>query len=111
MRKLKKKEIKPIPVFKSEDEEREFWDKADTSEYFDWSTAKQVRFPNLKYSTESISLRLPLSLLDDIKIMANKMDVPYQSLIKVILADRVKEDNRKYGVNRKIKNGKVKMKN
>ena len=96
-----KKKLKPIPVFKTEDEEREFWDKADTSEYFDWNSAVRVRFPNLKYSTESISLRLPVSLLDDIKIMANKMDVPYQSLIKVILADRVKEEAVKYFIKKK----------
>ncbi len=96
-----KKKLKPIPIFKSEDEEREFWDKADTSEYFDWNSAVRVRFPNLKYSTESISLRLPVSLLDDIKIMANKMDVPYQSLIKVILADRVKEEEVKYFTKKK----------
>ncbi len=100
MRNLKKS-LKPIPVFKSEDEEREFWDIADTSEYFDWNSAVRVRFPNLKYSTESISLRLPVSLLDDIKIMANKMDVPYQSLIKVILSDKVKEDAVKYSAKKK----------
>lgn len=95
MKKLKSK-IKPIPDFISEEKEREFWDNADTTEYFDMNGLTKVRFPNLKYSTESISLRLPISLLDDIKIMANKMDVPYQSLIKIILADRVKEGNIKY---------------
>ncbi|MDQ3022352.1 MAG: BrnA antitoxin family protein [Bacteroidota bacterium] len=89
--KNQKKQLKPIPVFKSEDEEREFWDNADTTEYFDMDTMVRVRFPNLKYSTESNSLRLSVSLLDDIKIMANRMDVPYQSLIKVILAYKVKE--------------------
>ena len=75
--KKKKKQLKPIPVFKSEDEERKFWDKADTTEYFDMDNIRLVRFPNLKYSTESISLRLPVSLLDEIKIMANKIDVSY----------------------------------
>jgi len=75
--KKKKKQLKPIPVFKSEDEERKFWDKADTTKYFDMDNIRLVRFPNLKYSTESISLRLPVSLLDEIKIMANKIDVPY----------------------------------
>lgn len=58
-----KKKLKTIPKFKNEDEEREFWDKADTTEYFDWSKAEEVIFPNLKPSTESISLRLPISLL------------------------------------------------
>ena len=77
--------LKPIPVFKTEDEEREFWNKADSSQYFDWSTAQRVVFPNLKYSTESISLRMPSSILDRIKAMANERDVPYQSLIKMIL--------------------------
>ncbi len=96
MRRNSKKKLKPIPVFMSEDEEREFWDKADTSQYFDWSTAQRVVFPNLKYSTESISLRMPSSILDRIKAMANERDVPYQSLIKMILADRVEEEMAKY---------------
>ncbi len=103
MANLKKKELKPIPKFKTEDEEREFWDTADTSEYFDWDSAVRVRFPNLKYSTESISLRLPASMLNSIKIMANKRDVPYQSLIKMILADRVAEENEKYTSSKKKK--------
>lgn len=91
-----KKQLKPIPVFKSEEAERKFWDSADTTEYFDMDNVRSVRFPNLKYSTESISLRLPVSLLDEIKIMANKMDVPYQSFIKMILADKVQEKKVKY---------------
>lgn len=101
-----KKELKQIPVFKSEDEEREFWDTADTTEYFDMESAQIVRFPNLKLSTESISLRLPASLLNSIKIMANKRDVPYQSLIKMILADRVSEENEKYTAAKKTSNKK-----
>ena len=96
-----KKQLKPIPVFKSEVEERRFWDSADTTEYFDMDSVRLVRFPNLKYSTESISLRLPVSLLDEIKIMANKIDVPYQSYIKMILADKVQERRTKYNVERK----------
>lgn len=91
-----RKELKPIPVFKNEDEEREFWDNTDTSEYFDLDSAVRVRFPNLKYSTETISLRLPTSLLYDIKSMANKRDVPYQSFIKIMLADWVAEETAKY---------------
>ena len=79
------KQYKTIPKFKNEDEEREFWQKADSSEYFYWSKGKRAKFPNLKLSTEVISLRLPKSLLDDIKIAANKRDVPYQSLIKMFL--------------------------
>lgn len=84
------KKLKPIPEFRSEDEEREFWatQGRDSTQYLDWSKARLARFPNVKPSTRSISLRLPLSLLERIKIEANKRDVPYQSLIKVWLADR-----------------------
>lgn len=102
MKTSSKKKLKAIPVFKTEDEERKFWDNADTSQYFDWSTAQRVVFPNLKYSTESISLRMPSSILDRIKAMANERDVPYQSLIKMILADRVEEEMAKYKA-RKVK--------
>ena len=86
------KQLKQIPVFKSEDEEREFWATADSSEYFDWSKAQQVIFPNLKPSTETISIRLPQYLLARIKQLANSKDVPYQSLMKIFLADRVKQE-------------------
>lgn len=95
MEKTKKKNLKPIPSFKSEEEERNFWNKADTTEYFDFSNATKVKFPNMKFSTESISIRLPKSLLDSIKIIANKKDVPYQSLIKIYLSDRVSEERSK----------------
>ena len=81
--------LKAIPKFRSEDEEREFWATADSTEYFDWSSAQRVAFPNLKPSTETISLRLPQGLLDDLKVLANQRDVPYQSLLKVYLAERV----------------------
>lgn len=83
------KQYKTIPKFKNEDEERQFWQKADSTEYFDWSKGARVKFPNLKLSTETISLRLPKGLLDDIKIVANKQDIPYQSLIKVFLNQAV----------------------
>ena len=86
------KQLKTIPKFKNEDEEREFWATADTSLYFDWTKGKRVKFPNLKFSTETISLRLPLSMLEDIKIAANRRDVPYQSLIKIFLDQAVKRD-------------------
>lgn len=86
------KNLKPIPKFKNEDEEREFWAKADSSEYFDWSKAESVIFPNLKPSAESISLRLPSSLLAHIKELANKKDVPYQSLMKVFISERVEQE-------------------
>lgn len=83
------KRLKPIPRFKTEAEEREFWDTHDSTEYVDWSKAERVVLPNLKLSTTSISLRLPVGLLDRIKVEANKRDVPYQSLIKMWLAEKV----------------------
>lgn len=87
-----KKRLKPIPKFKNEDEERDFWATADSSEYFDWSKAERVIFPNLKPSTQTISLRLPEHLLARIKQLANKRDVPYQSLIKIYLAEKVEQE-------------------
>lgn len=84
------KKLKTVPKFKSEAEERKFWETHDTTDYLDWSKAEKARFPNLKLSTQSISIRLPIGLLERIKIEANKRDVPYQSLIKVWLDERVK---------------------
>ena len=84
-----KKKLKEIPKFKTEDEEREFWATHDTTDYFDWDNAVQVIFPNLKPTTRTISLRLPASMLDRLKVAANKRDVPYQSLIKMFLKDRL----------------------
>ena len=80
---------KALPTFTSEAEERRFWETHDTTAYVDWSTARPTRFHNLKPSTETISLRLPAGLLADLKALANKQDVPYQSLLKVFLAERV----------------------
>jgi predicted DNA binding CopG/RHH family protein len=80
---------KPVPDLRDEAEARAFWERHDSSEYVDWNAAARVRFPNLKPSNRSISLRLPLDLLERIKIAANKRDVPYQSLIKVWLAEKV----------------------
>lgn len=87
--------LKQIPEFRSEVEEREFWETHDSAEYLDWSKAKTAKFPNLKPSTKTISLRLPESLLDRIKIEANKRDMPYQSLIKAWLVEDVEEQRRK----------------
>jgi predicted DNA binding CopG/RHH family protein len=84
-----KKKLKPVPRFRNEAEERAFWETHDTADYFDLSKARRVRFPNLKLSTRSISLRLPQGLLERIKVAANKRDVPYQSLIKVWLTEKV----------------------
>jgi predicted DNA binding CopG/RHH family protein len=79
-------------MFRSEAREREFWQNHDTTEYVDWSRARLAVFPNLKPSTETISLRLPASLLAELKTLANKRDVPYQSLLKVYLAERVAQE-------------------
>ncbi|BCP52501.1 hypothetical protein K32_11180 [Kaistia sp. 32K] len=83
------KKLEPIPSFKDEAEERAFWESHDSTDYVDWGKAERVVLPNLKPSTTSISLRLPVSLLDRIKVEANKRDVPYQSLIKTWLAEKV----------------------
>lgn len=83
-----KKKLKPIPEFETEAEERAFWETHDSADYVDWSTTEPVRLPNLKPTTVSISVRLPVSLLEKIKLAANKRDVPYQSLIKTWLADK-----------------------
>jgi predicted DNA binding CopG/RHH family protein len=83
------KTAKPDPSFASEAEERAFWETNDSSEYIDWSKAERVRLPNLKPSSTSISLRLPNALLERIKVAANKRDVPYQSLIKTWLSEKI----------------------
>lgn len=81
--------LRKIPAFKSEEEEREFWEGADSTQYVGWSRAEAVRFPNLRPSTTAISVRLPDTLLTELKLLANERDVPYQSLLKIFLADRV----------------------
>jgi len=83
---------KKIPKFKSEDEERDFWAEHDSAEYIDWSKAQRAIFPNLKPSTKAISLRLPESMLENLKLLANKRDVPYQSLLKIFLAEKIDEE-------------------
>lgn len=77
--------LKRIPKFKNEDEEATFWLKADSTQYVDYSKAEHWVFPNLKLSTQPITIRLPKSLINDFKIKANKMDVPYQALMKKVL--------------------------
>ena len=81
-----------IPKFKSEDEEREFWATRDSTEYVDWKKAKGVVLPELKPSLKTISLRLPKSMLEELKLLAHKRDVPYQSLLKVFLSEKIKEE-------------------
>ncbi len=84
--------MKKIPKFDNEDQEREFWAAHDSTEYVAWEKAKRVKFPKLKPSTRTISLRLPESMLDDLKMLANKKDIPYQSLLKIYLAERIKQE-------------------
>lgn len=90
----RKKRLKPMPDFRSEEEEREFWVEHDSTDYVDWSAAKRVTLARLKPSTKTISLRLPEPLLEDLKMLANKQDVPYQSLLKIYLAERVAQEMR-----------------
>jgi predicted DNA binding CopG/RHH family protein len=80
---------KSIPPFENEDAERLFWESHDSSDHVDWTRAERVRLPNLRPSTASISLRMPLSLLERIRTAAHKRDVPYQSLIKIWLAEKL----------------------
>jgi predicted DNA binding CopG/RHH family protein len=88
------KDLKQIPKFSSLEAETEFWNTHDSTEYIDWSTSQKTIFPSLKSSTESISLRLPSPLLARIKVLANEKDVPYQSLMKVYLSERIDEERR-----------------
>ena len=84
--------MKKIPKFNSEEEERKFWASHDSTEYVDWNKGVRAVFPNLKPSTKTISLRLPQSMLEDLKLLANKRDVPYQSLLKMFLSERIDEE-------------------
>ena len=84
--------MKNIPNFENEEKEREFWAEADSSEYIDWKKAKKFVLPNLKPSVKTISLRIPESMLEEIKLLANKRDVPYQSLMKIFLSERIDKE-------------------
>jgi predicted DNA binding CopG/RHH family protein len=86
--------MKKIPKFSSEAEERRFWQSADSTEYVDWKKAKRMVFTNLKPSLKTISLRLPESMIEELKVLANKRVVPYQSLLKVFLGDRIEQELR-----------------
>jgi len=85
---------KQVPAFKNEDEERAFWATHDSTDFVEWAQAKRAVFPNLKPSTKTISLRLPESIIAALKLLANKRDVPYQSLLKVFLAEKVEQELR-----------------
>jgi len=86
------KRKRQVPGHRSEEKEREFWATADSTEYVDWSHAKRVALPHLRPSTKTISLRLPEGLLADLKVLANKQDIPYQSLLKIYLAERIQQE-------------------
>src|SRR5438477_12667029 len=85
---------KPVPEFRSEDDERQFWGGHDSTEFIDWRTARRHKFPTLKPTLRTISLRLPVSMIEDLKILANQRDVPYQSLLKVFLAERLQQERK-----------------
>ena len=89
---MKVKKLKQIPNFKNEDDERAFWDKADSTEYFDWSKARHVIFPNLQLTKKPISLRITESLLARVKMLANKKDMPYQTLMKQYIEQGIRKD-------------------
>ncbi len=89
--------LKKVPKFKSEKEEFEFWSTHDSADYIDYSKTKRALFPNLKPSTRTISIRLPESLIEHLKVLANKRDIPYQSLLKMFLAEKVEEEFREAG--------------
>jgi predicted DNA binding CopG/RHH family protein len=86
---------RPVPEFRSEDGERKFWAEHDSTEFSDWQSAQRRKFPNLKPTLGTISLRLPVSMIEDLKVLANKRDVPYQSLLKVFLAERLEKERRR----------------
>jgi predicted DNA binding CopG/RHH family protein len=86
--------LKKIPVFKNEDEERAFWAKNDSTEFVDWKKSERITFSNLRPTTKTISLRLPEFILEELKLIAHKRDVPYQSLIKMFLKDRIDKELR-----------------
>ncbi|MCK5137821.1 MAG: BrnA antitoxin family protein [Bacteroidales bacterium] len=88
------KKAKKIPILKNEDEERTFWKNSDAADYVDWNASEKVVFSNLKPTTKTISLRLPEYILDELKLLAHKQDVPYQSLIKIFLKDRIDQELR-----------------
>ena len=92
---MKNTKKKRIPKFKNEDEEREFWASNDSTNYIDWDKAKDVIMPNLKPTLKTISIRLPEIMIEELKLLANKKDVPYQSLMKIFIAERVAQELQK----------------
>jgi predicted DNA binding CopG/RHH family protein len=86
---------KKLPEFKNEEDERSFWANADSTEYLEWSSAKRRKLVHLKPSLRTISLRLPVSMIEDLKVLAHRRDVPYQSLLKVFLAERLERERQR----------------
>ena len=84
--------MKKIPEFSLEEEERKFWENNDSADYIDWAKAQKTILPNLKPSTKTISIRLPEMMLQELKLLANKRDIPYQSLLKLFLSERIKQE-------------------
>lgn len=89
-----KQRIRRIPKFENEDRERDFWASHDSADFVDWRQAKRVELPNLRPTTRTISIRLPESMIERLKVLANKRDIPYQSLLKMFVADRIEEELR-----------------
>jgi predicted DNA binding CopG/RHH family protein len=93
-------ELKELPTFKNEEEEREFWATQDSTEYINWDEAEAIILPKLKPSTRTISLRMPELMLNELRVIANKRDIPYQSLIKIFLKDRIDQELKRDTENR-----------
>ena len=89
-----KKPIRKVPKFASEEAERKFWSLHDSTDYVDWSRAERMKLPKLKPTTRTISIRLPESMIERLKVLANKRDIPYQSLLKMFVADKIEEELR-----------------
>ena len=89
-----KQQYRKIPKFENEDQERDFWASHDSTEFIDWGRAKRVNLPNLRPTTRAISIRLPESMIERLKVLANKRDVPYQSLLKMFVAAKIEEELR-----------------
>ncbi|MBP6498121.1 MAG: BrnA antitoxin family protein [Campylobacteraceae bacterium] len=84
------KTLKTIPNFSSQEEEKAFWEIHDSSEFMDWREAKKVRFPKLQKSAKTISIRMPVDMIEEVKVQANKLDIPYQSYLKIIISQGIK---------------------
>lgn len=89
-----KRQVRKIPKFRDEDEERDFWASHDSTEFVEWRRAERVKLPNLRPTTRTISIRLPEAMIERLKVLANKRDIPYQSLLKMFVADRIEEELR-----------------